>query len=85
MAFFLLGPPRRFHARNLHDTQQPPPQVYHMSRRAQRLRYRDEESSASVYFLIAGAVAGAAAGVLLAQRYGGLAGLSLSVHADVER
>jgi hypothetical protein len=50
-----------------------------MSRRAQRFRYRDEESSASVFFLVAGAVAGAAAGVLLAQRYGGLSGLSARV------
>jgi hypothetical protein len=50
-----------------------------MTRRAERLRYRDEESSASVFFLVAGAVAGAAAGVLLAQRYGGLAGISARV------
>jgi hypothetical protein len=50
-----------------------------MSRRPHRLRYRDEESSASVFFLVAGAVAGAAAGVLLAQRYGGLSGISARV------
>lgn len=44
------------------------------------IRYRDRESSASgALFVAVGALAGLAAGVLLAQRYGGLSGLSQRV------
>lgn len=44
------------------------------------IRYRDRESSTSgAIFVAVGALAGLAAGVLLAQRYGGLTGLSQRV------
>jgi hypothetical protein len=44
------------------------------------IRYRDRESSATgAMFVAVGALAGLAAGVLLAQRYGGLSGLSQRV------
>jgi hypothetical protein len=44
------------------------------------IRYRDRDSSASgALFVAVGALAGIAAGVLLAQRYGGLSGLSQRV------
>lgn len=40
-------------------------------------RYRDEESTSSgVLFLAAGAIAGVAAGILVAQRFGGLSGVT---------
>ena len=40
------------------------------------IRYRERESSSSALAVAVGALAGFATGVLLAQRYGGLAGLS---------
>ena len=44
------------------------------------IRYRDRDSSASgALFVAVGALAGLAAGVLIAQRYGGLSGLSQRV------
>ena len=44
------------------------------------IRYRDRESSTSgAIFVAVGALAGLAAGVLLAQRYGGLSGLTQRV------
>ena len=40
-------------------------------------RYRDEESTSSgVLYLAAGAIAGVAAGILVAQRFGGLSGVT---------
>lgn len=45
-------------------------------------RYRDEESASSgILYLAAGAVAGVAAGVFLAQRFGGLSGVTARVRA----
>ena len=43
-------------------------------------RYRDEESTSSgILFLAAGALAGVAAGILVAQRFGGLSGVTARV------
>ena len=44
------------------------------------IRYRDEESLSSGFlYVTAGALAGVAAGVLIAQRFGGLAGVTARV------
>ncbi|MFL5578167.1 MAG: BON domain-containing protein [Gemmatimonadaceae bacterium] len=42
-------------------------------------RYREEPSSSGILYLAAGALAGMTAGVLLAQRFGGLSGVSARV------
>jgi hypothetical protein len=45
-----------------------------------RFRYRDEEStSTGLFILAAGAIAGLAAGVIIAQRFGGLSGITARV------
>ena len=45
------------------------------------IRYRERESSSSALAVTVGALAGFATGVLLAQRYGGLAGLTEKIAA----
>ncbi|MBV9881115.1 MAG: BON domain-containing protein [Gemmatirosa sp.] len=47
------------------------------------IRYRDRDSSSSAIYVAVGALAGLAAGVLLAQRYGGLSALSEKVSRGV--
>ena len=44
-----------------------------------RYRYRDEPSSSGILYLAAGALAGMTAGVFLAQRFGGLSGVTARV------
>jgi hypothetical protein len=47
------------------------------------IRYRERESSSNTLFIAVGALAGLAAGILLAQRYGGLSALSEKVSRSV--
>jgi hypothetical protein len=55
------------------------------STRYRRRRYRDQEPAGGALFVAVGALAGLAAGVLLAQRYGGLSGLTERVSQRVRR
>lgn len=49
------------------------------------IRYRDESSSTGLLFLAAGALAGLAAGVFLAQRFGGFGGIASRVRGRLGR
>jgi len=79
MAFFLHPPGGQSYAdtlRNLIPPLLPPPQVFHMA----TFRYRDEESTSSgILYLAVGALAGVATGILVAQRFGGLSGVTARV------